>query len=106
MVGLKVMDGSNKFRVRELKSRPQSLEQFDRLPLRVKQVIWYLPFRASASANLNFDKIPEALVAFSYNTAKTYGWDHPGASPALLDASRKASASLGTAITSAKDLGL
>ena len=70
---------ANNFRVKTMKSRYQSLEAFDRLPRRVKEIVWYLPYKASASANATEAALPRALLAFSEDTARVYGWDHPGA---------------------------
>ena len=76
---------ANSFRVKTMKSRYQSLEAFDRLPKRVKEIVWYLPFKATATAQITEAAVPAALLAFSEDTARVYGWDHPGA-----DLARKA----------------
>ena len=70
---------SNNFRVKTLRIRRQDLESFDRLPRRVKEIVWYLPFKATAGNRVTEAAAQAALLAFSEDTARVYGWDHPGA---------------------------
>lgn len=76
-------DQNNHFRVRTLPKRRQSLEEFDRLPHRVKEMIWYAPFRAAATAGTTEAALERALVKFAEDTARVYGPDHPGAAKFL-----------------------
>ena len=69
----------NNFNVKTLRKRRQSLDEFDRLPRWKKEIVWYLPFKAAiATSDIPID-VNRALVAFSEDTARVYGWDHPGA---------------------------
>ena len=70
---------SNNYRVKTFKVRRQSLEAFDRLPRHVKEIVWYLPFKATAGTQVTEAAAQAALIAFSEDTARVYGWDHPGA---------------------------
>jgi len=70
---------TNNFKVKTMPGRRQSLDQFDRLPREVKELVWYLPFKAIAEGPVSVNQIELALLAFSADTDRVYGPEHPGA---------------------------
>ena len=65
-----------------LRSRRLSMESFDRLPRRVKELIWDLPFSATVDPGTMYipqSVVDNALEAFYRSTAQVYGPDHPQA---------------------------
>ena len=77
--GGKVSSRVNNFNVKTLRKRRQSLDEFDRLPRWKKEIVWYLPFKAAVAAGDIPIDVNTALAKFSEDTARVYGWEHPGA---------------------------